>query len=370
MGGQKVIMSKEGVRGVHKGRILCIHQGALGDCILALPAIKALRDMLQPARLEIMGHPWILPLIQGHPYADAIADVNRAEMALLFQEGVVLPATVQAYLSGFDAAFCFGLSATLGDNLQRAGIKKTFLLPPLPGGRQHVTLHHLQSLARLGIDVLPSSPRIYLKEEERNEASGFFRERGWEPDGIIALHPGAGSRKKAWSSLRFAALGRALASESKRLLIVEGPADAECVDQVLKGLDGVPHLVASDLPVRQVAALLSCASLFIGNDSGCSHLAAALGVHTVALFGPTDPQIWAPQGERAFWLQGTVACAPCARETQRRCEQQRCLDAITIDAVLTCIAEGMKTLHEAPCDPRSPMHQQRVGHEVLASVQQ
>jgi ADP-heptose:LPS heptosyltransferase len=362
-----VIMSKEWGRG---GRILCIHQGALGDLILALPAIKALRVALQPAGLEIMGHPWIMPLCQGHPYADAITDVNRAEMALLFQEGVSLRPALRSYLGAFDAAFCFGLSATLADNLQRAGIRKTFLLPPFPSERQHATLHHLQSLARLGIDVLPTLPKISLQEEDIVEGKKFFREKGWEPDGIIALHPGAGNRKKAWPPARFAAVGRALASGSQRLLIVQGPADEECVEEVLTGLEGVDYLVASDLPVRKVAALLGCTSLFIGNDSGCSHLAAALGVHTVALFGPTDPQIWAPQGERASWLQGAITCAPCERETQRFCEQQLCLEAITVEAVLACIAEGMKTRHEAPCDPRSPMHQQRVGQEVLASVPQ
>jgi ADP-heptose:LPS heptosyltransferase len=363
-------MSKAKLHGVHNGRILCIHQGALGDLILALPAIKALREMLQPVGLEIMGHPWTLPLVQGHPYADTITDVNRTETALLFQEGASLPPALQAYLGGFDVAFCFGRSATLSHNLRQGGIRSVFLLPPFPDDGGHVTLHHLQSLAHLGIDAPYSPPRIFLEEEERKEAEGFFRQRGWGHDGIIALHPGAGSRTKAWPPHHFAALGRALARSSKRLLIIQGPADEECVREVLMGLDGAPHLVARDLPVRRVAALLSCASLFIGNDSGCSHLAAALGVHTVTLFGPTDPHVWAPQGERAFWIQGDCACAPCERETQRRCEQQLCLDAITVEAVLACTAEGIKTYHAVPLNQGIPMHQQRMGQEVRASIQQ
>jgi ADP-heptose:LPS heptosyltransferase len=363
-------MSGEELHGVPNPRILCIHQGALGDLILALPAIKALREALQPAELAIMGHPWTLPLFQGHPYADTITDVNRAEMAFLFQEGINLPPSLQAYLGGFDAAFCFGLSATLAENLQQGGIRSVFLLHPFPDGGGHVTDHHIRSLTHLGIDAPYSSPRVFLEEEERKEAEGFFRKKGWEPNGIIVLHPGAGSRKKAWPPHHFAALGRALARASKRLLIIQGPADEECVREVLRGLDGVPYLVARDLPLRELAALVSCASCFIGNDSGCSHLAAALGVPTVALFGPTDPQIWAPRGEKAFWIQGDCACAPCERETQLRCGQQLCLEAIEVDAVLACIAEVMKPHHEAPCDLRSPMHQQLVGQEVRASVQQ
>ena len=344
-----------GVRGFHRvpnNRILCIHQGALGDLILALPAIKALRDVLQPAWLEIMGHPWVLPLVQGPPYADAITDVNRAEMALLFQEGLQIPEELQAYLREFDAAFCFGTSEILACNLRLAGIRKTFLLPPFPSGRQHVTDHHLRSLAALGMDATPSPPRISLQEEDIVEAESFFREKGWESDEIIALHPGAGNRKKAWPPRRFAAVGRALASTSQRLLLVQGPADEEAVSQVLKGLVGVDYLVARNLSIKKVAALLSCASLFIGNDSGCSHLAAALGVPTVALFGPTDPQTWAPRGERASWLHGGVACAPCERETQRFCEQQLCLEAIEVDAVLACIAETRNRSERACCHER------------------
>jgi ADP-heptose:LPS heptosyltransferase len=342
----------------------------LGDLILALPAIKALRDALQPAWLEIMGHPWTLPLIKGPPYADAITDINRAEMALLFQGGISLPAALQAYLGGFDAAFYFGLSATLADNLQRAGIRKAFLLSPFPSGRQHVADHHTRSLAALGINAPSSPPRIFLWEGAEQEAEGFFRAKGWEPDGIIALHPGAGSRRKAWPPPHFAALGRALARGSKRLLLVQGPADGEAVEEVVAGLHGIPYLVARDLPVRQLAALLSCASLFIGNDSGISHLAAALGVRSIALFGPTDPFVWAPRGEKTFWIQGDCACAPCERERQRSCERQLCLEQIGVDAVLACIAEVMKAHHEAPYNHRSPIHQQRVGQEEFASIHQ
>ncbi len=353
---------------MHNRRILCIHQGALGDLILALPAIKTLRAALHPAWLEIMGHPWTLPLVKGLPYADAITDVNRAEMALLFQKGADCPSALQAYLREFDAAFCFGKSEILACNLRLAGIRKTFLLPPFPSGGQHVIDHHLRSLTALGIDAPYSPPRIFTREEEREEAERFLCERGWKLDEIIALHPGAGSRKKAWPPARFAALGRELARLSKRLLLIQGPADGECVKEVLMGLDGVAHLVARDLPMRKLSALLSCAPLFIGNDSGISHLAAALGVRTVALFGPTDPHVWAPRGEKAFWIQGDCACAPCEETTQRICEQQRCLDAITVEAVLTCIATGIKMLHEAPDNYGSPMHQQGVGREVLASV--
>jgi len=342
-------MSIEELHGV-RSRILCIHQGAMGDLILALPAIRALRDCLQPTRLEVMGHPWNLPLVCGHPYADAVTDCNRAAMAPFFLEGAHLPEALKGHFGTFDAAFCFSRSTTLAHNLREAGIPMVALLSPFPTGRQHLIDHHLSSLKRWyeshsqgTLEIAPSfaTPKLYLPREEREWAEDFLRHRDWDQDAIIALHPGAGSRKKAWPPQRFAALGRALTREraSRRLLIIQGPADAECVEETIMDLEGTTYLVARNMPIVKLAALVSCAGLFIGNDSGCSHLAAALGVPTLALFGPTDPLSWAPRGEKAFWLQGETDCAPCTPATQRTCQRQRCLEAIEVEAVLACITE-------------------------------
>jgi ADP-heptose:LPS heptosyltransferase len=323
------------------GRILIVHQGALGDLILGLPAIKALRHALQPAWLEMMGHPWILDLVHSRPYADAILDINRGEMAPLFQEAVALPAVICRHLGAFDVAFCFSQSETLAHNLRRAGIRETFTLPSFPDERMHAIDHHLSSLKAIGIPSASAStsPMIYLGHEERQEAERFLRNQGWNLKGIIALHPGAGSRKKAWPAARFSALARALASQSNKILIIQGPADEVAAQEVVAGLGRIPYLLVRDLPITKLAALLSYASLFIGNDSGISHLAAALRRPTIALFGPTDPLCWAPRSDRAFWLQGKAACSPCTKDGQRLCGRQRCLEGIEVEQVMAFITE-------------------------------
>jgi ADP-heptose:LPS heptosyltransferase len=324
---------------LRNGKILVCHQGAVGDLILALPAIKTLRHALQPAWLEMLGHPWTLALVHGYPYADAIMDINRADMAPLFHEEAPLAAGMQGYLKGFDAAFCFSRSGALVHNLRRAGIRQVFTLAPFPDKRMHVIDHHLSSLRAFGIAVAPTSPTIYLHHEDRQEAEQFLRNQGWDLTRIVALHPGAGSRKKAWPATRFAALARALARQSHKILIIEGPADEKITKEVLKGLADIPYLLVQDLPITRLAALLSVASFFIGNDSGVSHLAAALKRPTIAIFGPTDPYIWAPRNNNAFWLQGQAACAPCTGDAQRSCKQPYCLDSITVEAVMALIAE-------------------------------
>jgi ADP-heptose:LPS heptosyltransferase len=348
---------------LRNGKILVVHQGALGDLILALPAIKALREFLQPGWLEMAGHPWTLALVQGRPYADGIMDINRADMAALFQDNAPLPATLKGHIGHFDAALCFSRSEVLARNLRRAGIRQVFTLPSFPEKRVHVIDHHLSSLKAIGIAGVPTPPEIFPLRWAQEEAKAFFLQKGWDLDMICAIHPGAGSRKKAWPAARFVALARALASTGRRILIIEGPADKAAAQEVAAGLGDIRYLLVQDLPIARLAALLGLVSLFIGNDSGVSHVAAALKKPTIALFGPTDPCVWAPRNDRAFWLQGRAACAPCTRDEQRRCQQQQCLDSITVEAVMALIAEkglinDTAAFHERRAVPREKCDRQ------------
>src|SRR6185503_10780264 len=151
-------------------------------------------------------------------------------------------------------------------------------------------------LAELGVAEAGDPPPLRATAEE-TEAVAPWLER--LPPGFLALHPGSGSAAKNWPPARFAALASALASGHPWLL-VEGPADEECA-ATLRELPGV--VVARHLPARVLAALLAQAGRFVGNDSGVSHLAAACGASTLALFGPTDPASWGPVGPNARVLR-------------------------------------------------------------------
>jgi ADP-heptose:LPS heptosyltransferase len=114
------------------------------------------------------------------------------------------------------------------------------------------------------------------------------------PAGFLAIHPGSGSQAKNWPLSRFAALVETV-SQGAAWLLVEGPAEAGKLT-ALRRLPGAR--VASGIPPRVLGAVLSAAGAYVGNDSGVTHLAACWGAPTVALFGPTDPQSWAPIGPR------------------------------------------------------------------------
>jgi len=96
-------------------------------------------------------------------------------------------------------------------------------------------------------------------------------------------------------------------------------------------------MVAKELPLPTLAAVLEAAGLFIGNDSGVTHIAAAVGIPTVAIFGPTDPTVWAPRGKRVEAVCPQTPCAPCTREERTACERLRCLDEVEISSVLEAV---------------------------------
>jgi ADP-heptose:LPS heptosyltransferase len=118
------------------------------------------------------------------------------------------------------------------------------------------------------------------------------------PERFLALHPGSGSPRKNWPAQRFAALAERLAAGCP-FLVVEGPAD----ERAAAPLRRPPAVIARGLSLRGLGALLSRAGLFVGNDSGVAHLAAAFGAPTLALFGPTSAAVWAPLGPRVRVLE-------------------------------------------------------------------
>jgi ADP-heptose:LPS heptosyltransferase len=149
------------------------------------------------------------------------------------------------------------------------------------------------------------------------------------------MHPGAGSHRKRWPAERFAALGASLVRRGLQVVLIEGPADAEVVAQVQEHA-GLPFPVLRDLDTRLLAAALAEARCFVGNDSGVTHLAGAVGTPTLALFGPTDPASWAPLGNARVLRR---CRAQAVRQGQIMvCDDPSCMEAISVDDVLSALA--------------------------------
>ncbi len=327
---------------------LVIHQGALGDFILALPALETLRRAFPGARLVIMGYPRILEMVEKRFYADDILSVDQKGMASFFgREGSLDPALSQ-FLKGLDLTVVFGRDGegTVVRNLKRMCEGSVLHVHSFPhrGERIHLTDHLLGQFAQYGLPVSQSPPRLYLKESDRDWGMNFWKERGAtskERSEAVILHPGSGSRKKVWPLDRFLCLAHTLHDRlGSRILIVLGPAEGPEVRKTFEGMGLASPILASGLSLLQLASVMEGCRLFAGNDSGVSHLAAALGLPTVAIFGPTDQEVWAPRGGKTFVVSGRVHCSPCLQEQFSQCQDVECLRGIEVEDVL----EGVKRI--------------------------
>lgn len=155
---------------------------------------------------------------------------------------------------------------------------------PAPDG-PHASVWLARALAPLGIHAIADPPPLAFTDSERREAERLVRGL---PPAFLAVHPGSGSPAKNWPAERFLELARTL-SAGQAWLLARGPAEAAF--PLTRGA-----LDAREWPLRVLAAALARAGLFVGNDSGVAHLAAAAGARTLVLYGPTDPALWAPVG--------------------------------------------------------------------------
>ncbi len=338
-------------KGLEVQSVLVIHQGALGDFILALPVLRGLRRGFPEAKSVYMGYPRILELAEKRFYADEILSVDQKGMASFFVPEGALNFALSQFFGTFELLIVFGRDqkSALVRNLQRVcsgQILHVNSFPP-PGGRIHLTDHLTRQFKAYGLDVEDPYPGLYLTDEDENWSRNFFRKKGLtaeEKSKAIILHPGSGSKKKVWPIKRFVELVQYLQTYSKsRILIILGPAEGPEVQKAFEGIEWdmgpAGPMLLRGYPLLQLASMMKGCRLFIGNDSGISHMAAALGLPTLAIFGPTDPSVWWPRSEKVVVVRGKAPCSPCLQEKFFQCKQSKCLEGIEVRDVLKGIGE-------------------------------
>jgi len=291
-------------------RILVIRTGGVGDFILSLPVIDALADAWPAAEIEILGRPAIAALAQSK--VTRIVSIDDRRFARLFTEAP-LEATdaAAAYLSAFDTVVSFlGTPESEFGRKLRSLVPRTLFIPPPAPGAKHAVVHFLDCLEQAGIQASKCvSPRIDLDPKDR-EGGARLLERLLGPDDTkqpIILHPGSGGRQKNWVPASFARTVQLFRRLGWSAILLEGEADEAAVRAVSDHLQPDEPRVLKDASLLQVAGAIACSRLIVGNDSGISHLAAALGTPLVCLFGPTDPVVWRPLGTSVRVLSFTDA---------------------------------------------------------------
>jgi ADP-heptose:LPS heptosyltransferase len=285
-------------------RILVIRGGAIGDFILTLPALKALRDARPQAHMEILGYKHIAVLAENRFYAQAVHSIEYGPFARFFARNSELPAELADYFASFDliVSYLYDPDRIFEMNLRRCGVQDLICGPARivenagPAARQLA-----RPIEELGINIVDFTERIFPSEGDREFAREFLA--SVSPP-IIAIHPGSGSPKKNWPlenwidlfspSSRFA--------DIEGLVVISGEADEAQTNELEREWKNRVARFARSLPLPRLAAILA-RSTFIGHDSGISHLAAAVGANCVLLFGPTDPDVWAPKNENVRVLR-------------------------------------------------------------------
>ena len=279
-------------------RILVIRGGAIGDFILTLPALKALRDARPQAHMEILGYKNIAVLADERFYAQAVHSIEYGPLARFFARNSELPAEFADYFASFDliVSYLYDPDQIFETNLRRCGVQNLICGPArIVENAGHAARQLARPIEALGINVVDLAERIFPSIEDRDFAREFLASL---PQPIIAIHPGSGSREKNWPLENWISLFSAGShfADLERVLVISGEADKAQADQLVREWKNRDVRFAKNLPLPRLAAVLE-RSIFIGHDSGISHLAAAADANCILLFGPTDPNVWAPKNE-------------------------------------------------------------------------
>ncbi len=283
----------------YRGRILVIRGGALGDFILTLPAIAALRRQFPDAYLEVLGYPHIVQLAVAGGLVDHAQSIEARPLAGFFARNGELSEKLVEYFSDFDLiiSYLYDPDEIFRTNVGRCTAAQFIGGPhrPGPGCRVHAAELYLQPLERLAILEADPVPRLRI-----GPTAVFPQPLATRTSSApaLALHPGSGSELKNWPETRWAELLELLVHSSPfNLLLVGGEAEGERLQRLAAALPPSRTRVAQSLPLAKLAGLLSQCAGFIGHDSGISHLAAALGLPGLVLWGETDAAIWRPPSE-------------------------------------------------------------------------
>lgn len=278
-------------------KILVLRGGAIGDFILTLPALHALRERWPEAWIELIGYPHIAALALADGVIDRIESLDRAEMATLFSYKARLSSEQADFIRSFDFVvnYLHDPDGLVRANLEQAGARLVVSGSPLVS-EGHAADFLARPLEELAIYPEDATPRLVLPEEARERGRAWLEAHGLRGR-VWALHPGSGSPSKTWPAEGFVSVARHFGERTGHAcFFVAGEADDAALEVVGRKLPQVP--VCRDRSLVELAEILSCADGFLGNDSGISHLAAALRLPAVCLFGPTDPARWAPRGEQ------------------------------------------------------------------------
>jgi lipopolysaccharide heptosyltransferase II len=323
----------------------------VGDAVMSIPALEALRARWPQAEITIAGRDSIVDLYRGQAFADRLVGLGAAARgAPVAVERVTAPLRRE----GFDLGVVLPNSFASAWLVRRAGARervgysrdaRRWLLTrpirvPRPGETPpHECYYYLELLRRAGwLDELPQVERVRLRIDPEAAARAEEKLRGLGANGLrVALAAGASyGAAKCWPAERYAEVADRLIERCGASVVLFGtPAEREIGERIAGAMRRKPVNLVGETGVAELAALLGACGLFVGNDSGAMHVAAAVGLPVVAVFGSTDPDGTAPVTPQRAVVRQRVSCSPCFL---RYCPiDHRCMTRIAVDEVYDAV---------------------------------
>ena len=329
-------------------KVLLVRLRSIGDTVLSTPSLFALRRFLPNAQIDILVEDWVAPVLDGHPFADNVLVLERGGLRARSRTAWQLRS------AGYDVVYNLhgGTTATFltraSGARHRVGLKTYQYAqlhnhqvpsPLLLWGQQKA--HSVeQQLALLGWTGVPVTDRPQTHLAVTPEAAASVQQRlteaGLEQREIALIHPTTAFATKQWATANFARVAEALARRGFAPVAIAAPHEHEVIDALLK--ESQVRIVSFELTLPEVAALAARSEVFVGNDSGIAHIAAAVGTRSVVIFGSSNVAHWRPWNKAAAEVVlEEMPCQPCHGYFCEKFPQPECILRVPVERVVAAI---------------------------------
>lgn len=307
--------------------ILVMHPGALGDVLLAIPAIQQLRAHIPGCTIACAVQESIGSFLLRCGVIDVWMSIEGPEIADLFAGSVSCGSRLDELLRQCDVCVIWlkDEHQAIRRVLERYGVRQISIRSPFDEGLQarHQRDRFMEIIGETGLPPCETT-RWKLPAEIVQLGRECLLRHGLCPEHpLVMIHPGSGSRLKCIKPNVLADTIMQLQTDGLQCCVLEGPADQETAESLARCVQR-PISVIKGMDISTVAGILSHTTLYIGHDSGVTHLSGLIGVQTLAMFGPTNPEQWAPKGPHVKVVRG-MPCICLSWEEVRRCKEKPCL---------------------------------------------
>ncbi len=344
-------------------KVLVVRLRSIGDTVLATPSLYALRRFLPHAQIDVLLESWVAPVLDGFEYVTNIITVERGSTSSRARIAQRLRA------ARYDVAYNLhgGTTATLliraSGAKHRVGFESyqykrllNHLAPPASELWRMPKTHSVeQQLALLGWTGIPVADRppthLAVTLQARDSIAAKLSAAGFAPGTRLALlHPAAAFDTKQWATENFARVAEFLSEKGITPVAVVGPKEVE----VLRGLQRhctIPIHGFADLTLPEVTALAAQSRIFVGNDSGIAHMAAAVNTPSVVIFGSSNVHHWRPWSEAVSEIvREDMPCAPCPGYTCGEFDEPQCIRRITVEKVISACERVLRATKDVTGD--------------------